>query len=97
MSPKNLAKIDVVTHAFAEWKCVQQKVSRLETQFNDAMALYSKGEGEFPDHLYAELKELRREANALFQLAAQSLRTAAGDKVGKDSGDSASAFGDLLE
>lgn len=46
MSPKNLAKIDFVTHAFAQWKSAQEKVSKLERQFNDALALYSVGKGE---------------------------------------------------
>lgn len=70
MIPKNLAKIDPGTHAFAKWKCAEEKVSKLEKQFNDALALYSKGNREFPEPMYAELKELRREADALFLLAA---------------------------
>ena len=76
MNPKDLAKIDRATNAFADWKATQEKVAKLEKQLTAEVALYAKGQREFPEQLYAELKELRRQADECFQTAAQALRTA---------------------
>lgn len=98
MSPRNLAKIDLVTAAFAKWKLAQDQAAKLDRQFAAEVALHGRGKGEFPAQLHAELKELRGQSDKLLLQAAHSLRTAAGGKRPMDpsSLDGSSAFGDLL-
>lgn len=69
MDPKRLTSLSHVRTTFATWKAAQEKTSQLEQALDAAVALYAKGQAAFPDALFNQVQEQRREADALCSLA----------------------------